>query len=263
MSFRRYLPRPAVLLSWLLLVLLLALLINGVAAFEYEWRWQRLTKYFFRQREGEWIAGALTRGLQVTLQLSLLAGALAIVIGLFTALARLSVIPSLRALAWGYVQFMRATPLLVQLYLLYFMFSNVFHLERFAAGTLSLALFEAAFAAEIFRAGYLAVAQGQIDAAQTLGLTRLQYWRFIVIPQALPLVLPPLANLFVSLIKHSSIVTVIAMMELTDTARNLAAETFLTFEIWLCIGALYIMLCFPLAQLIGLWERRLRRREIK
>lgn len=258
-GFRRALPSPAALLSALFLAGAVLLLYNGIAAMEYQWRWSRLPRYFFQRVQGEWTAGVLTRGALVTIKISLYAGALAMLIGAAAAAARLLPLPSLRALAWGYVQFMRCTPLLVQVYLLYFMVGAVLGLDRFSAGVLALALFEGAFAAEIFRAGYLAVAQAQQDAAAALGLSRWQRWRLVLLPQALPLVLPPLANLFVSIIKHSSIVTVIAVADLTDAARNLVADTFLAFEVWLCVGALYMLICFPLAWAVRRWEARLRR----
>lgn len=253
------LRQPAVLLSLLLLAALAWLLYHGISSMDYQWRWGRLRRFFLFTRQGEWHVGPLLKGLWVTLQLSALAAAVALLFGLVAAAGRLQPLLSLRWLAAFYVQFMRCTPLLVQLYLLYFMFGNVLGMERFAAGVLALALFEGAFVAEIFRAGYLAVPQAQADAASALGLCRLQRWRWVIIPQALPLVLPPLANLFVSLIKHTSIVTIIAVADLTDAARNVVADTFLAFEVWLCVGAMYVALCLPLAWLVRQWEERLRR----
>lgn len=247
-------------MSAALFLLMAWLLYQGVSELDYRWRWRRIVKFFFiRDDGGGIIAGPLLRGLWVTFQLSLFAGVLAVIFGMAAAAARLSVLPSLRGLAVAYIQFMRCTPLLVQLYLLYFMFGNVMGLERLTAGILALAWFEGAFAAEIFRAGVLAVPQGQVEAARALGLKRWRVWRLVVIPQSLPLILPPLANLFVSLIKHSSIVTIIAVADLTDVARNLVADTFLAFEIWLAVGALYVAVCFPLAWAVGRFEMRLRR----
>ncbi len=180
-------------------------------------------------------------------------------LGLFFAAAALSRMPSLRLLARGYVNLMRGTPLLVQLYLLYFMFGNVLALDRFWAGAAALAMFEGAFAAEIIRGGIATVPPGQNESAAALGMTRFCRWRLVVLPQALPLALPPLANLCVSLIKHSSIVTIVAVADLTDAARNLISETYLAFEIWLVVGAMYILICLPPARAIAAWERRRRR----
>lgn len=237
-----------------------ALLWRGVAALEYNWRWGRIPRYFLRQVDGEWIIGPLLDGLWLTLQLSFVAGIVAVIFGMCAAAAMLGRLPSLRLLARGYVMLMRGTPLLVQLYLLYFMFGNALAFDRFFAGALSLALFEGAFAAEIIRGGIIAVPRGQNEAAAALGMPRLVRWHKVLLPQALPLILPPTANLFVSLIKHSSIVTIIAIADLTDAARNIISETFLTFEIWLTVGAMYVVVCLPLARAIAAWERRLRQR---
>ena len=185
-------------------------------------------------------------------------GRFAVIVGLFAAAAMLGRMRSFRGLAHGYVVLMRGTPLLVQLYLLYFMFGNALAFDRFFAAVLSLALFEGAFVAEIIRAGVAAVPSGQNEASAALGMSRFARWRFVLLPQTLPLILPPLANLFVSLIKHSSIVTIIAIADLTDAARNIISETFLTFEIWLTVGAMYVLVCLPPARAIAAWERRLR-----
>ena len=101
------------------------------------------------------------------------------------------------------------------------------------------------------------VPRGQLDAARALGLSRLRTWGLITVPQALPLILPALANQFVALILHSSIVTVVAVDDLTNAARNLVAETFLVYELWFVAAAFYVVAAFGLSRLIGLWERRL------
>lgn len=256
----KLLRQRALWLSLLLYVLLGWGVYSGVTALDYQWRWGRIPRYFFHYRNGEWHAGPLATGLWTTFKISLFAGVLALAIGLLAAAGRLMPRVSCRWLATGYVQFMRCTPLLVQVYLLYFMFGTLFGMERVSAGILALALFEGAFAAEIFRAGYLGVPQAQHDVACALGLPRPARWRLVLLPQALPLILPPLANLFVSIIKHSSIVTIIAVTDLTDAARNVVSETFLAFEVWFSVGALYVSICFPLAWAVRQWEKRLRRR---
>ncbi len=233
---------------------------RGVDNLEYKWRWRRIPGYFLREEEGEWIAGPLLEGLALTLQISALAALGALAFGVCAVGASFCRMRSLRMLARCYTALMRGTPLLVQLYLFYFMFGNILGLERLAAGVLALALFEGAFAAEIIRAGVAAVPRGQVEAALSLNLRPADKWLRVILPQAAPLVLPPLANLCVSLIKHSSIVTVIALGDLTNNARNLATETFLTFEIWFSVGALYVLLCFPAARLVAFAERKMLRR---
>lgn len=250
---------PGAVWGFLALAAAAALVWRGAAALDYNWRWRRLPGYFFHKTGGEWAAGPLAEGLLTTIQISAAAAVMTVVLGLLFAAAALSRMPSLRLLARGYVNLMRATPLLVQLYLLYFMFGNALAFDRFWAGAAALAMFEGAFAAEILRAGIAAVPPGQNESAAALGMNRFHRWRFVVLPQALPLSLPPLANLCVSLIKHSSIVTVIAVADLTDAARNLISETYLAFEIWLAVGALYVAICLPPARAIAAWERRARK----
>ena len=236
---------------------------RGAAMMDYPWRWSRLPRYFFHKEGGEWTAGPLLEGLALTLQLSAAAGLAAAVLGLLAAAMAAAKMPSLRLLARCYVNAMRGTPLLVQLYVLYFVVGGALEFSRFFAGVAALALFEGAFAAEIFRSGIAAVPRGQSESAAALGMGKFARWRLVILPQALPLILPSLANLLVSLIKHSSIVTVIAVADLTDAARNLISETFLTFELWLTVGAIYIAVCLPSARLIAAWETRLRRRRTR
>lgn len=233
---------------------------RGVDGMDYKWRWRRIPRYFLREENGEWMAGTLLEGLAVTLQISALAALGAFAFGLCAVGASFCRMRSLNILARCYTALMRGTPLLVQLYLFYFMFGNILGLGRMASGVLALALFEGAFAAEIIRAGVAAVPRGQIESALSLNLRPLDRWRRVILPQAAPLILPPLANLAVSLIKHSSIVTVIALGDLTNNARNLATETFLTFEIWFAVGGLYVLLCFPAARLVAFAERKMLRR---
>jgi polar amino acid transport system permease protein len=158
----------------------------------------------------------------------------------------------------AYVEAIRNTPLLVQLYIVYFILAPILGLDRFWAGVLALAIFEGAFAAEIFRGGIQAVRLGQWEAAWTLGLSRTQAYRLIVLPQALRVILPPLAGLGVSLIKHSAIVSVIAIFDLTNEGRNVISDTFMTFEIWLTVAALYLCVTVTLSLAVQGLERRLR-----
>ena len=237
-----------------------ALVWRGVENLDYKWRWHRIPGYFLRREDGEWIVGPLLEGLALTLQISALAALGALAFGVCAVGASFCNVRSLNIVARCYTALMRGTPLLVQLYLFYFMFGNIFGLGRMSSGVLALALFEGAFAAEIIRAGVAAVPRGQTEAALVLNLRPAARWRRVILPQAAPLILPPLANLCVSLIKHSSIVTVIALGDLTNNARNLATATFYTFEIWFTVGALYVLLCLPAARLVAFAERKMLRR---
>ena len=254
-SFRKALPQIAAVI---LIVGILFFIWQGGSRSSYNWQWFRIPKLLLPGFRGEeWTWGPLASGLRLTFIMALLSMPLAAVIGLAAALMEKSQLISARWISRSYVELVRNTPLLVQLYLLYFMMANLLNLDRTAAGIIALALFEGAFAAEIFRAGIEAVPRGMRDAALGLGLRPIQAFRLIYLPHSLPLILPPLANLFVQLIKHSSIVSVVALPELTDIARNIVADSYLTFEIWIVVAAIYISLCFGLSMAIRLWEGRI------
>ena len=232
-------------------------LVWAASALDYKWQWGRAMSFAFKMSEDGVVLGPLAKGAVVTLQLASVSVVLAAFAGMLAAAAGMSRMASLRWLSRVYIESVRNTPLLVQLYLFYFIFANAFGMGRFAAGALALAVFEGAFAAEIFRAGMESVSRGQTDAARAMGLSRAKTWALIVVPQALPLVLPALANQFVALILHSSIVTVVAVDDLTNAARNLVAETFLVYELWFAAAGFYIAVAFGLSRLIGWWEKRL------
>ena len=234
------------------------LLVDGARSMGYNWQWYRVPRYVVQVLDGEVFLGRLLKGLLVTLEISAYAMVLTIVIGLVAAVLRLSASVAGRWLVVAYVEAIRNTPLLVQLYLVYFILSPILGLERFWAGVLCLAVFEGAFATEIFRGGIMAVRKGQWESAWALGLSRGAAYRFIVLPQALRVILPPLAGLGVSLIKHSAIVSVIAVFDLTNEGRNVISDTFMTFEIWLTVAALYLCVTVLLSLGVGLLERRLK-----
>jgi len=204
-----------------------------------------------------WAAGPLVWGLLTTLWISLAAGALALVIGLLTGLCRLSSNPTLRDLSTVYVELVRGTPLLVQIFIFYFFIGTVLNLSREFAGVAALALFTGAYVAEIVRAGVQSVVKGQAEAARSLGLNGLQAMRYVVLPQAFKRVLPALAGQFISLVKDTSLVSVIAITELTKSGREAITTSFSTFEIWFCVAALYLLINLPLSQIARRLERRL------
>jgi polar amino acid transport system permease protein len=243
----------------LLVLLLVWLVVRGGQSMGYNWQWYRVPPFFYRVIDGEFVFGPLIRGLVVTLEISALGLVLTAVIGLTAALLRLSHSIVGRALARGYLEAVRNTPLLVQLYLFYFVLAPILGIERFWTGVLCLSVFEGSFATEIIRAGIQAVPKGQWEAAASLGLGRIVTLRRVILPQALRLILPPMTGLAVSLIKHSAIVSVIAIFDLTNEARNLIADTFMTFEIWLTTAAIYLVITISLSLLVGLFERRLNR----
>ncbi|MCO6059717.1 amino acid ABC transporter permease [Pseudomonas sp. MOB-449] len=204
-----------------------------------------------------WAAGPLLWGLWTTLWISVAAGAFGLLIGLITGLCRLSNNPTLRDVSTVYVELVRGTPLLVQIFIFYFFIGTVLNLSREFAGVAALALFTGAYVGEIVRAGVQSVARGQNEAARSLGLTASQSMRHVILPQAFKRVLPPLAGQFISLVKDTSLVSVIAITELTKSGREAITTSFSTFEIWFCVAALYLVINLPLSQIASRLERRL------
>ncbi|MCY1269478.1 ectoine/hydroxyectoine ABC transporter, permease protein EhuC [compost metagenome] len=204
-----------------------------------------------------WAAGPLLWGLWTTLWISVVSGAFGLLIGLFTGLCRLSNNPTLRDLSTVYVELVRGTPLLVQIFIFYFFIGTVLNLSREFAGVAALALFTGAYVAEIVRAGVQSIARGQNEAARSLGLNATQAMRHVILPQAFKRVLPPLAGQFISLVKDTSLVSVIAITELTKSGREAITTSFSTFEIWFCVAALYLVINLPLSQIASRLERRL------
>nr|WP_249684306.1 amino acid ABC transporter permease [Pseudomonas sp. RC2C2] len=204
-----------------------------------------------------WAAGPLAWGLWTTVWISVASGVLGLLIGLFAGLCRLSNNPTLRDLSTVYVELVRGTPLLVQIFIFYFFIGTVLNLSREFAGVAALALFTGAYVAEIVRAGVQSIAKGQGEAARSLGLSAGQSMRHVVLPQAFKRVLPPLAGQFISLVKDTSLVSVIAITELTKSGREAITTSFSTFEIWFCVAGLYLLINLPLSHMASRLERRL------
>ena len=204
-----------------------------------------------------WTAGPLAWGLWTTVWISLASGVLGLLVGLVAGLCRLSNNPTLRDLSTVYVELVRGTPLLVQIFIFYFFIGTVLNLSREFAGVAALALFTGAYVAEIVRAGVQSIARGQSEAARSLGLSASQSMRHVVLPQAFKRVLPPLAGQFISLVKDTSLVSVIAITELTKSGREAITTSFSTFEIWFCVAGLYLLINLPLSHLASRLERRL------
>jgi len=229
----------------------------GASSMGYNWQWYRVPRYIYRVIDGELIWGPLVKGLMITLQITVWSAFLALTIGLTTAIFRLSRSFSAHGLATVYLELVRNTPLLVQMFLFYFVLSPILGIERFWTGVICLALFEAAFISEIIRGGILSVSRGQWEASSALGLTKADVYGRIVLPQALPIMLPPLTSAVVNLIKNSAIVSTIAIFDLTTEGRNIIADTFMSFEIWFTVAAIYLVLTISLSSLVGVLERRL------
>ncbi|MCU0983842.1 MAG: amino acid ABC transporter permease [Acetobacteraceae bacterium] len=236
---------------------LLWLVVSGATSFGYNWQWHRVPRYLWQSFEGEIFLGPLIKGLGVTVEISAVALVLSLVFGLVAALARLRGTAVGQAVARAYLELIRNTPLLIQIYLFYFVLAPIVGMSRWWVAVLSLALFEGASMSEAMRGAVLAVPRGHWESAAALGLSEGQCYRFVVLPQALRIALPALAGRAVSLVKASAIVSVIAVFDLTTEGRNIISDTFMTFEIWLTVAALYLLITTPLSLGAQALERRL------
>ena len=277
----------------------LALILAGAAAYvffrvdrvlHYQWDWQTIFQYLFRYvpETGNWVPNLLMDGFFTTIRLSVWGTVLAMGIGLVMGLARTS--PSLfnRLISRTYVEVVRNLPPLVLIFIFYFFFSDqilpVFGLDEAVAGLpaaakvwiqrlfapprqfsaflsalVTLSIFEGAYITEIVRSGIESLEKGQWEASQALGFSRYQQLRHIILPQAFARTLPPLAGQFISTIKDSAIVSVISIQELTFQGMELMSATYLTFEIWITITVLYLLLTLPCSLAVERLEIFMRR----
>ncbi|MDP5307530.1 amino acid ABC transporter permease [Paracoccus spongiarum] len=272
-------------LDWLLLALIglfawhVWAQIDG--ALNYKWRWQIMPQYLLRfdDEAGRWVPGTLMVGLLNTLRISVMAAALALLLGVVVGIARCARQLTVRMLARSYVELLRNIPSVVVIFIFYFFLSEqliaALEVEAWArevargenawlwqiafgdmrrfpslvSGILVLALFEAAFVAEIVRAGIQSVPQGQREAARAIGLGWRDEMRFVVLPQAMRKVVPPLASQFIALVKNSAIVSLISVHDLTYRTVELVSSTRAIFEAWITTAILYGLLCLCLSLL--------------
>ena len=220
--------------------------------FKYQFRWDTVFGSF----------DFLMSGLQLTLIVSALTLVLAMVLGLVIALLDMSRWRVLRWIGISIGEVVRNTPILVQLLWVYYVLPIVFgiRIESLVALVIGLSLYQAAFISEVYRSGIQSVPQGHTEAAQVLGLTPLQSFMRIVLPQAVKMTLPPLASNFVQLIKFSSLGAVISVSEITRRGMELSATNFRPLETFTFIAVVYFFICWPLAMAIRWWERRLQNR---
>lgn len=251
-------PWRDILAYMAMLALLAWLLVRGTAGLGYNWHWYRVPAYLVDPQNGRLVAGPLLQGLVITLKISALSLVLAFVIGLVTALLRLSNSWLGRVLARGYLELIRNTPLLVQLFFVYFVMAPILGIQAFPSAVLALSLFEGAYASEIFRSGIVSVPRGQWEAARSLGLSTGQVYRLVVFPQALRWILPPLTGQGISLIKDSALVSTIAIYDLTMQGRAIISETYLVFEIWFVVAAIYLALTLSLSVVVRQLEAHMR-----
>jgi polar amino acid transport system permease protein len=238
---------------WLAHVVVLLVVVAAIAAafsrVGYAWNWTAVWEY----------RGKLLQGWLVTVVLSFAALLASTAIGCVTAFMLRSKRPLVEAAARVYVELIRGTPLLVQLLIGFYVVATAVGLEnRFVVGVLLLALFSGAYMAEIFRGGLDAIPKTQLDSARAIGLTPWQSLRLVVLPQAVRIVLPSIAGQLVSLIKDSSLLSVIAISEFTLAAQEVNSFTYSTLESYLPLAAGYLLLTLPLSALSRWLEHRFR-----
>jgi polar amino acid transport system permease protein len=234
------------------------LMFNGTRQLGYNWQWYRIPQYIVSVTDAQPAPGPLIQGLVITLRITAISLLLAFVFGLATALMRLSHSFLARSLSRGYLEIIRNTPLLVQLFFIYFILGPVLDISGFVSAVLALSLFEGAYASEIFRAGIVSIQRGQWEAAFSIGLNRYRTYRFVILPQALRHILPPLTSQAISLIKDSALVSTIAIYDLTMRGQAIIAETFLVFEIWFTVAAIYLSITLLLSATVSFMEKRLK-----
>ncbi|MGD8921901.1 MAG: amino acid ABC transporter permease [Candidatus Zixiibacteriota bacterium] len=198
----------------------------------------------------------LVQVVQWTILISVLAYFLAMIIGLIVGIARISHSSVIRWLAGAYINVLRGVPLLVLIFFVYFGLGKVINLDRFVAGVLAVGVCYGAYMAEIFRSGIEAIDYGQHEAAMSLGMTRWQTLRYIILPQSIRIVVPPAANEFIATLKDSSLVSIIGLRELTRAGREYANQTFLDFQTWLVVGIMYLILTLTLTRVVKYIEKK-------
>jgi polar amino acid transport system permease protein len=229
---------------------------SGAQAMGYNWQWYRIPQYFYSFTEDGFQWGEISVGLVKTLTLSSIAFALAVVTGLIVALLRLSGLVVCTAVSVAFLELIRNIPLLVLLYLFYYVLGPIFGFDRYWASVLCLAVFHSVLISEIFRAGINAVHKGQWEAATSIGMSKGQAYRYIILPQSIRFMLPPMTGEVVHMVKSSAIVSVIAVAELTTIGRNIISETYMSFEIWFTIAAVYMVVTLILSVGVSFVEKR-------
>ena len=200
----------------------------------------------------------LLTGAVVTVKITALSVALGVIIGLFVGVARICHVAPLRVLAAIYVDFLRGTPLLVQIFLIYFALPVITgqRVDPFFAAIASCGINSGAYVAEIFRAGIQSIDAGQMEAGRSLGMSWMQTMRYIIVPQAFKRVIPPLGIEFIALLKDSSLVSVIGFEELTRRGQLIIARTYGSLEIWLSVAIIYLAMTLTISRFVAYLERR-------
>ena len=234
--------------SWTVVALLLAAVFwFGFSRLGYRFAWDTIYDYRLN----------FLRGYGMTLLISLFALILSLLLGILFGLGQGSRILPYRYLSLFYVELVRGTPLLVQILIFFYVIANAAGLNnRFAVGVLVMALFSGAYIAEIIRGGVESIGESQRETARSLGFSPFQTYRYVIFPQVITRILPSLAGQLASLIKDSSLLSVIAIKEFTMAAREMNANTFSTMEAYIPLALGYLLLTLPISRLTRILERR-------
>ncbi|MGI6091551.1 MAG: amino acid ABC transporter permease [Veillonellaceae bacterium] len=200
----------------------------------------------------------LLMGAGITIQITAISVGIGLLIGMFIGIARLSSNIIIKSIAAIYVDFIRGTPLLVQIFIIYFALPLISgqRIDPFIAAITACGINSGAYVAEIFRAGIQSIDKGQMEAGRSLGMSWLQTMRFIILPQAFKRIIPPLGNEFIAMLKDSSLVSVIGFEELTRRGQLIIARTYGSFEIWMTVAVIYLVMTLTISRLVAYLERR-------
>lgn len=203
----------------------------------------------------------LLKGAAVTVEITALSVGMGLLIGMIFGIARLCNNKFIRCLAAVYVDFIRGTPLLVQIFLVYFALPPVLgmRIDPFIAAVAACSINSGAYVAEIFRSGIQSIDPGQMEAARALGLSWGKTMRFVILPQAFKRILPPLGNEFITMLKDSSLVSVIGFEELTRTGQLIISRTYAAFEIWIVVAIIYLVMTLAISRFVAYMEKRFNR----
>ncbi|HCD41603.1 MAG TPA: nickel transporter [Firmicutes bacterium] len=203
---------------------------------------------------------ALLLGARLTVELATIAVAIGLVIGSFVGIGRVSANRIIRLVTGVYVDFIRGTPLLVQLFLVYFGLPSILGrpIPPFVAAITAMGINSGAYVAEIVRAGIQSVDRGQTEAGRSIGLTYSQTMRYIIFPQAFRRIIPPLGNEFIAMLKDSSLVSVIALEELLRKGQVVITRAFRPFEVYMVVALIYLVMTLAISRLVAWSEKRLK-----
>jgi polar amino acid transport system permease protein len=200
----------------------------------------------------------LLEGALITLEITALSVLLGLVIGTFVGIGRLSKFKIFSIPSTIYVEFLRGTPLLVQIFLIYFGLPSLgINIPAFPAGIFALGINSGAYVAEIVRAGIQSIPKGQFEAARSLGLTQWQTMRYIILPQAFRNILPAIVNEFIALMKDTSLVSVIALRELLRSGQIIISRTFQSFSVYSAVAIIYFILTFTTSRIMRAVEKKM------